>query len=174
MAETFHIEIDDKTVLSALDRLRQAAVDPAPALREIGEKLVESTKQRFVSATAPDGSAWAENSRVTILRYLGKKSGSFKKNGSLSKKGSAAVGSKKPLTGISRNLSQQIRYAVSGGTLLVGSIMEYAQMQQFGGSKSKFPNLWGDIPARPFLGISDSDARMVDQTITEYLQSVIG
>jgi len=35
--------------------------------------------------------------------------------------------------------------------------MEYAAMMQFGGTKSEFPNLWGDIPARPFLGISEDD-----------------
>ncbi len=47
-------------------------------------------------------------------------------------------------------------------------------MQQFGGNKSKFPNLWGDIPARPFLGISDADEKMIVSTVNEYLRSVIG
>ena len=27
-------------------------------------------------------------------------------------------------------------------------------MQQFGGSKRSYPNLWGDIPARPFLPVT--------------------
>ncbi|WP_248594777.1 hypothetical protein [Candidatus Accumulibacter contiguus] len=29
--------------------------------------------------------------------------------------------------------------------------MNYAAMQQFGGTKARFPHLWGDIPARPFF-----------------------
>ena len=37
--------------------------------------------------------------------------------------------------------------------MTVNSSMDYAAMQQFGGKKSMFPQLWGDIPARPFLPI---------------------
>jgi phage gpG-like protein len=29
--------------------------------------------------------------------------------------------------------------------------VEYAAMMNFGGTKAQFPNLWGDIPARPFF-----------------------
>jgi phage gpG-like protein len=47
-------------------------------------------------------------------------------------------------------------------------------MQQFGGTKAKFPNLWGDIPARPFLGVSESDAVMIVDTVSDYLRKVIG
>lgn len=62
------IEIDSKNVLDALNRLQQAATRPRPALLEIGEELVESTKERFGAQTAPDGSRWAPNSPVTIAR----------------------------------------------------------------------------------------------------------
>ena len=34
---------------------------------------------------------------------------------------------------------------------LVGSNKPYAAMMHFGGDKSDFPHLWGDIPGRPFL-----------------------
>lgn len=34
---------------------------------------------------------------------------------------------------------------------LVGSNKPYAAMMQFGGDKSDFPHLWGDIPGREYL-----------------------
>ena len=62
------IVINDAEILQALKKLEQSAGDLSPAMKEIGEVLVESTKQRFVSGEGPDGQAWAENSPVTIDR----------------------------------------------------------------------------------------------------------
>ena len=153
----FTITIDDAAVLAALNRLRQRTANLGPVLKAIGADLVDSTKQRFSTATAPDGAPWAPNSPVTIARYLGLTRGNFKKDGGLSKKGAARLGSKRPLTGESRELARQIHYNVAGNVLEVGSTMEYAAMQQFGGTQERFPHLWGDIPARPFLGLSAAD-----------------
>jgi len=47
-------------------------------------------------------------------------------------------------------------------------------MQQFGGTRSAFPNLWGDIPARPFLGISAEDEVAVLDIIDEWLTQAVG
>lgn len=146
------VKIDNKVVTAALDRLSRAAAHLRPALLAIGEELVISTKNRFETGTAPDGTRWAPNKPSTLKR----------------KKGS------KPLIGKTHLLSQQISYAVDGNGLRIGSPMEYAAMQQFGGQKSKFPHLWGDIPARPFLGISNSDEQMIVSTVNDYLRGVVG
>ncbi len=53
--------------------------------------------------------------------------------------------------------------------MLLGSPMEYAAMQQFSGKKSEFPHLWGDIPARPFLGISKEDRQAILDIVEAYL-----
>jgi len=66
-------------------------------------------------------------------------------------------------------LRDQIDFNVTGNVLEVGSTMEYAAMQQFGGRKSEFPHLWGDIPARPFLGLSAGDVADIEQTVSDYL-----
>lgn len=166
---TFTITVDDAEVLAALVRLRSRTSNLGPVLMAIGEDLVASTRQRFATATAPDGTPWAANSEVTISRYLGLTKGNYKKDGSLSKKGEARAASKKPLTGESKQLGQQIHYRVEGNVLEVGSAMEYAAMQQFGGTKAQFPHLWGDIPARPFLGISAADRATIEETISDYL-----
>jgi phage gpG-like protein len=34
---------------------------------------------------------------------------------------------------------------------------------------TQFPNLWGDIPARPYLGLSTEDVCAIEQTVEEYL-----
>lgn len=146
------VKIDSKAVIDALDRLARSAANPRPALLAIGESLVVSTKKRFESSTAPDGNKWAPNKPSTLKRKKGDK----------------------PLIGKTGVLAGDIHYAVDGSGLQVGSLMEYAAMQQFGGKKSKFPSLWGDIPARPFLGISEADEQMILDTVNDYLQKVIG
>ncbi len=165
----FTVTVDDEQVLAALARLRGRTDNLGPVLKAIGGDLVESTKQRFATATAPDGTPWAANSAVTISRDLGLTQGNYKKDGSLSKKGEARQSGKKPLTGETGALAGQIHYQVNGNVLEVGSSMEYAAMQQFGGRKSEFPHLWGDIPARPFLGLSAADKSAIEETVADYL-----
>lgn len=42
-------------------------------------------------------------------------------------------------------IENEISYELGGNTLYVGSLMEYAAMQQYGGKKEEFSWLWGDI-----------------------------
>jgi phage gpG-like protein len=62
---------------------------------------------------------------------------------------------------------------IGGHTLEIYSTMEYAAMQQFGGSKTEFPNLWGDIPARPFFGIANEDEDAILKIIRDHLDAAI-
>lgn len=171
------IEIDDKQVTQAITRLANAAGNPRPVLAKIGELLVDSTKRRFGTSTAPDGTRWAKNSDVTLLQYLGRYKSSFRKDGGLTQKGAARLGGKKPLIGETGSLSSQIFSKTEGSyTLLIGSTMEYAAAQQFGmkkgyagANKRGSPIPWGDIPARPFLGISNDDRQNILDEISDYL-----
>lgn len=139
------IWVNDAEILAALNRLFQTVQNPRPALLEIGETLLESTKQRFSTKKAPDGSAWDDNSDVTI----------------------GIKGRNDPLIGGDRGtddqgagggrLNDQLNYEIFSDGLDIFNTMEYAAMQQFGGTKDEFSHLWGDIPARPFLGVSDDD-----------------
>lgn len=167
------VKIDSKAVIDALERLARSAANPRPALLAIGESLVVSTKKRFETSTAPDGTRWAPNSQATYLMHLGGAKSNHRKDGRINSRGAEKVMGKKPLIRIGV-LSQQISCAVDGNGLRVGSPMEYAAMQQFGGKKSQFPNLWGDIPARPFLGVSDADEQMIVDTVGDYLAGIIG
>lgn len=167
----FSIKVNDKEVLDALDKLFKRCQNLQPVMREIGEDITESTKQRFVTATAPDGTPWAPNStETTIPHYLGAFGGSHKKDGTLSKRGEARSAAKKPLTGETRALKTTINYQLEGTSgVRIGSPMIYAAMQQLGGTKAQFPHLWADIPARPFLGISDADKTNILDIVESYL-----
>lgn len=170
------IEFSDDETRRAFSRLAASAKNPRPVLEEIGELLVDSTKQRFGTSRAPDGTPWAKNSPTTIFQYLKKYKSSFsKRDGSLTKKGADRSSSKRPLIGETGDLSRQIFKRMDGDhTLLVGSSMLYGAVQQFGAKKGAFGKApWGDIPARPFLGISDQDHRSIMDTISDYLNRAV-
>ena len=164
------IKVDNRDVLAAMRQLSEKTSNLANVLADIGEHLTETSKRRFDISTAPDGSKWAPNTQTTILNYIGEFKGSYTKTGSISKSGSNRIASKKPLVGETKSLMSTINYRVNGSdSVEIGSPMIYAAIQQFGGRKSEFAHLWGDIPARPFLGISDDDRRDILDILAEYL-----
>lgn len=174
--DDIRITIDNRAALAALGRLRERAGNPSDALNQVGEALVETTKQRFAQGRAPDGTPWAANQPSTIDAFLNVFAGSRKKDGSLSKRGTARAGSKRPLIGETQRLSTEIFHQVSGSEVDIGSGLIYAGVQQFGAKKGAFGAdghgrslPWGDIPARPFLGVSDSDAVLIEDIVGRWL-----
>lgn len=189
------IEIANDEITQALDKLSNSAAVTHSILDQIGDFLLDTTKQRFATSTAPDGTPWASNSQVTILQYLRLKSGRYegkqrvgtkdgyfykdddkrKRKGKLAAEGMTAVMSKKPLIGETSSLASQIfKRFDSDGALLIGSDREYAAIQQFGARKNQFGKApWGDIPARPFLGISGKDESTILDIISLILTDYI-
>lgn len=166
------IKVTDRRVLDALSELGRRVQNPGPALKEIGESIVESTKRRFAPATSPEGVAWAPNSLLTTVPfYLAAKGGAYKKDGSLSKRGVALSGFKKPLTGETKELGTSINYQLNGSSSVrIGSRLPYAAMQQFGGTTSPRSMIPGKIiPARPFLGLSEADKTNIVDIVHRYL-----
>lgn len=169
------IDVDDTAITAALDRIAALLTDMTPLMNDLGEYLVRSTKERFAAGQAPDGTPWAPKSQVTIDRQYGK--------------GANRIDIR-PLFGESRALSSQIHYQVGSDSVEWGSNLIYAAVQQFGAKKGEFgaamgrtkpsekrpwsqdyffPLPWGDIPARPFLGVSDDDRDQILATVDEWL-----
>ena len=98
---------------------------------------------RFRDSKAPDGTQWKPLSPVTIaLRRQN---------------------SSQPLLDTGR-LRNSITRAVGVRDVVVGTNVRYAGTQQFGARKGRFgdtrrgaPIPWGNVPARPFLGLSRED-----------------
>ena len=78
-------------------------------------------------------------------------------------------------------MSTEFSYFIGNNELTFGSPLEYAATQQFGAEQGEFgrgsfkkrngsfPIPWGDIPARPFVGISDQDQVEILDIIRGYL-----
>ena len=139
------MELTGDDIVQILNQLRSSGQDLTPAPKDIGEELIGSTKDRFNDEKAPDGSGWATLSDVTIDNK----------------------GHDNKLAGESGQLAKQFSYEASSSELVVANLQPYAAMQHFGGKKSDFPHLWGDIPARPFMGISSSDRDEIFAILTD-------
>ncbi len=171
------IQIHDQQIQSAMQRLMHAGQDMGPVMQAIGDDIVERTKRRFATSTAPDGSRWAPNSQVTYLlsmRDWGK--GNFTKSGRVNGKGAARLGAKRPLIGESGDLERQFHVAADSSSVTIGSSMVYARIHQFGGktaAKSMIPGK--TIPPRPFLPVTpDGDLYPQEQaTILAWIERAI-
>lgn len=163
------IEYDGTAVREALNRLA-AGVSPgglrAP-LSEIGEVVAESTKQRFVTNTAPDGSRWVPNAMSVYLRLIGRKD--RRKDGRINARGTAKAANKRPLvdTGL---LAESIRWQLMAGDegVEIGT-NRFAGEWPGGAAVHQFGSRDGRIPARPFLGLSSEDEREVLNILQRYL-----
>lgn len=146
------IEFNDRAVEAAIADLGALLADLTPVMQEIGEALVASTTDRFKAGVSPEGVPWAPKSPATLAKYA---------------RGKDPVDSR-PLHGPSLTLSRTIFHQAGSRQVEVGSNRVYAAMMQFGGQKAAFPHLWGNIPARPFLGLSEEDRGAILEIVAEW------
>lgn len=147
MADQISIEFDDAELQRVFGRLTKRVADLSPLMADVGELLLESTKQRFVDGKAPDGTPW-----------LPLKDGS----------GRAPL----VLTGTMRD---QI-FAASGADFAeISATAKQARWHQFGVDPFQVEALnFGfvdhpGIPARPFMGVSADDERAIIDLALAYL-----
>ena len=149
------VEFDDREVREALDRLAKAGADLAPAMREIGEVLTQSAKDRFSAERAPDGTPWAPLSPATRARKRRNRDRILTEEG---------------------HLRGTLDYQAGADSVEVGSPLIYAGTHHFGAPAGSFAGggPWGDIPARPFLAdasgqLSPDDATAILDIIHDHL-----
>ncbi|MGH8505017.1 MAG: phage virion morphogenesis protein [Stenotrophobium sp.] len=170
------IILNDGKVTAVLARMAGRLEHPQPLFAQIGEALIDSTKRRCATSTAPDGSRWAPNAQSTYLRNLGRYSKTTGKDGRLNAKGIGLAITKKPLIGESGDLRRQFYSQVHADGVTIGSSPRYARTQQFGAAQGAFghtkrggPIPWGTIPPRPFLGVSAQDRVTIRDLVIQYL-----
>lgn len=125
------VELDSPRLQELLRRIEWAVGDLKPLMRGIAAELVSQTEENFEVQGRP---GWQGLSESTIERRA--KSGNWP--GQM-------------LQVSAGGLAASVTSSADDSSALVGSNKPYAAMMQFGGSKSDFPHLWGDIPGRPYL-----------------------
>lgn len=138
--------------LSHVDRLftdlAQTADDLTPAMRAIGEYLITATQDRFDAQKDPQGIPWLPVSEDTKKRKR----------------------IDKILTESSR-LRDSISYQAGPDEVRVGTNTPYAAIHQLGGEAG--PKRAINIPARPYLGLSDADLDLAAEIIRDHLMQSV-
>ena len=154
-----HVEFDDAEVRRALDRLQAAGADLRPAMQDIGEHLLNTTRERFRDEEDPDGAPWAPLRPATKRRK---------------KRNAGRILTEEGF------LRGNLVARADSDSVVVGSPSIYAGTHQFGAKKGAFgatskgsPIPWGDIAARPFLGVSHDDEREIVDIILDHLTDSI-
>jgi phage virion morphogenesis protein len=127
----FTVELDHQRLQDALRKVEWAVGDLAPLMRGIAAELLSQTEENFEKEGRPE---WTGLSDTTIERRA--------KNGNWPGQ---------MLQVSAAGLAASVTSLATDSLALVGSNKPYAAMMHFGGAKSDFPHLWGDIPGRPFL-----------------------
>lgn len=141
------IDIDDREVTQALERLQRKVADLTPAMRDIAQALESETERRL----EVEGPGWPSLSEVTIARR--QKSGHW-------------PGKMLQLSG---DLARSIESEAGPNHALIGVQKRYAAIHQFGGQAGRGRKI--TIPARPYLPIEPDGAltESARETVTEIL-----
>jgi len=116
-------------------------------LIDIGEYMLGATRDRAALEIAPDGSTWASLSP----RYANRKA-----------KARPGVGM---LFFDNHMLGDQLSSQVVGDTLFTGTNAPQGAAQHFGSAPGSHQN----IPARPWLGVSDQDDAEIARLVLDHL-----
>ncbi|WP_417262622.1 phage virion morphogenesis protein [Celeribacter sp.] len=145
-----HIDFDDRELTRAIAALSTAQIDE---LGDVVGALVEDQVKRRISdeKTAPDGSSWEAWSAgyAAQLQERGKTAGSLLEQ--------------------SGDLRDSIQHFSRGDDVHVGTPLIYGAIHQFGGDVSQGHPA---IPARPYLGISDENAREIKELVIGQLEGL--
>ena len=147
------VTIQDDELKALSSRLKEMALKPSDRkqlLHDIGVEIETQTKERFETKTSPDGDDWAEIAQSTKKFYRKK------------------YGSENPGKGTLWRLSSvpmidTVTSEVSSWSVLVGATKVYAAVHQYGWRER-------NIPARPYLGLSNDDKVDIIGIINTFLE----
>ena len=166
MGATIDVVFDDKPVLDALARLAGLGGSSTQLMGILGSGLTDSTRMRFSTNIAPDGTAWRGlNPAYAELRRPG------------------------PILVQGGQLRGSIPFLPAAAEVTIGSRMIYAGVHQWGarieaknakalvfhmGAGGKLVRVRAvTIPARPYLGISAEDEEMIFAETQAYLERLM-
>lgn len=171
----YNVEFKSEAAEAALRQLEEQLGDLSQVMNEVGEELLESADRRWMAGLAPDGTPWAPKSDTTLKAY--------------EKRGQTA--DPRPLIGPNVSgvpLRRSLFHTYGSDYVELGTNAIQAAVMQFGAKKGAFGTYevslgantvtasipWGDIPARPFLGISAEDSDNILSLVAGYLDPDAG
>lgn len=141
--------VGDREVNQALVTLKRQLGDADQALRQIGEKLIESTERRiFEEKATPWGEPWDELGKAQLAKKVREKKNPDK------------------ILVYSGDMAEELRYQVDDDELRMGSNKVYAARMHYGDDQG--------TPAREWLGFSEDDLRMIRAVVMGHLNRAIG
>ncbi|KAA6404482.1 phage virion morphogenesis protein [Candidatus Tokpelaia sp.] len=167
MLATFKIEFDEATkrrLEQFLATLEARAANIPGALKNIGEALLQTTRERFDSGKDPDGKMWQELAPLTVMLRR----------------------SSKPILLRTGRLRNSVSYNIINNRLELGPNTVDAAIHQFGGEivpkdsqALRIPGLSGanraiflkkvTIPARPYIGFGEVDEQAATDALLDWL-----
>ncbi len=162
------LDLDDREVRAALQRLQQRLTDLTPVMKAIATALEAQVEKRFETATDPAGRPWAPLAPSTLAAWLDRGKGNRKKDGSLTKKGRQRLSSRKPLydTG---DLLGSLNSSFTRSEARVGFGVPYAAYHEYGTKKMPRRGLLMANPQSRTLG--EADRREVLDILRDALES---
>lgn len=148
MDEWFKAVVDDMNVLLAFRRIVEMVGSPDDIYRDWGEGLLISTRQRVQDGVSPDGTP-----------FVG-----LKKSYAAEK--AKAVGNRPILIRDFHMVGDRFVYQIDQDGLLIGTGSPQGRAMQYG-----YPEK--GIPARPWLGLSDSDKDLLKSVAADHLLQAI-
>lgn len=156
------IDIDFSEFDAGLGRLATLTRDMTPVTRELSEVLVDASALAFRKQADPvTGAGWHPLSAITWARRV-------------------ATGHDGPPLQVSGQLKASVQadhgpdFATAGTNKAYVSTHQLGAKQgQYGRSKRGGPIPWGDIPARPFLGIGDYEREEIRDIIAMALRKAL-
>jgi len=148
------VSFDLKEVDAVRKMLASASLDTADRsrlLKSIGVEMEAQTQEHFELQQSPAGDSWKALAQKTLDYYARK----------------GLLGARKILIGEGL-LQLSITSEVQGDawSVLVGAAREYAAVHQFGWAKK-------NIPARPYLGVSLDDAKVIENAVAVFLEGIL-
>lgn len=162
----YEVKINKDTITAALNRALTRQDDLSDLMQDLGGLMVVRTQDRMTQGKDADGQPFAPRSAATEKRYkkLGLKFGV-------------------PLDQ-SGELRKSIAYDAAKDQVSWGSNQIQAAVMQFGAEAGAFgarigknklgrsffmPIPWGNIPARPYLGVGSEDSEAIVEEIEDWL-----
>lgn len=161
-----NIDVLDRDAKAAIRRTIRAGYDMSPAMLAVSEHLKDSALESFARQRAPDGTPWAQLKASTRRQ---RRRGGFGEAGPILQRRGDLLRS---------IVSDHGPTFASAGTNLVYATTQHfgAERGAFGGARTSLPGRsffqpipWGDIPARPFLGVSADDERRIGEIVLDHV-----